>query len=798
MGWRGSAALGAALAAVAGGAFLFLPEIGTGRSLRVLLVGIDGADWEILDPLLEKGELPNLARLIERGVSGPLRSIEPLISPPIWTSIATGVKPERHGITWFLSDTEDPARRVPVTSTLRRVKALWNVLSEAGRRVGVVGWWATYPAERVRGFVVSDFVGFHGFGNTGRTVQSEIGKAYPPTLLDAIRALLADPQSLSYETARRFLDLDEAEFEEARRGEGRWGQAVRLFCTYLATAGSYVRIAQAASAKARPEVLLVYFELPDAASHLFARYASPRMPGISEEGHARFARVVEETYRYQDELLGRLLSLGDRRTAVFVVSDHGFRWRERRPEEGEQVRIGEAHLWHEEEGILVAAGAGIRRGERIAKASVLDVLPTLLRYLGLPIARDMDGTALVDLFEPAWLDANPPSVIDTYEAAEEDAARRPRRLSGDAVEFGEEQEERLAALGYLSRKGGSSEVLANRVRLLLRDGKLEAVEEEVRELIRRSPADVSLRILLADVYRRTYRTLLARREYEAALSSAPSDPVALCGLGEVVLEEGDLQAAEAWFRIAIDATGGFERSHVGLGHVLNLQGRPIEAKEEFLRALELAPRSYQALFDLGVLAHRAGELDEAETRYREAVAAEPNDPRARMNLGVLLCDRGRFREGIEALVEAVRIAPEDAEVRYNLGVTYLERGMAESAVEQLEASARSNPDLRGARLALGDAYVRVGRVEEALLSFETASRMDPRDPEAPYAQALLEAALGRNERARGALGRAMAVGGEEVRRRAREDGRLASVLADRPEEASGPASVNATKASGRR
>src|SRR5262245_41908631 len=124
----GARVAGVALAVAAAALFVFGGMSGRPRShARVLLVGLDGADWRVLQPRLDRGEMPNLGGLIQRGTSGPLRSIEPLISPPIWTSIATGVKPERHGITWFMSDTDRPGERVPITSSLRKVKAFWNI-----------------------------------------------------------------------------------------------------------------------------------------------------------------------------------------------------------------------------------------------------------------------------------------------------------------------------------------------------------------------------------------------------------------------------------------------------------------------------------------------------------------------------------------------------------------------------------------------------------------------------------------------------------------------------------------------
>jgi len=123
---------------------------------RLLIVGLDGADWLILDPLLEQGKMPNLRRLIDHGVRAKLLTISPMLSPVIWTTIATGVEPGRHGILDFLVQKPDGTGRQPVTSLQRRTPTFWEMLGDAGATVGVVGWWATWPAGPVNGYLVTE------------------------------------------------------------------------------------------------------------------------------------------------------------------------------------------------------------------------------------------------------------------------------------------------------------------------------------------------------------------------------------------------------------------------------------------------------------------------------------------------------------------------------------------------------------------------------------------------------------------------------------------------------------------
>src|SRR5262245_35178721 len=126
-------------------------------SQRIVLVGLDAADWLTIDPMIAAGELPTFARLEAAGRTAVMISTPPLVSPILWTTIATGLPPDRHGVLDFMVDLPGGAQ-TPVRSIDRRGPALWNFFSANQRRVGVVGWWATWPAEHVLGTVVSDAV----------------------------------------------------------------------------------------------------------------------------------------------------------------------------------------------------------------------------------------------------------------------------------------------------------------------------------------------------------------------------------------------------------------------------------------------------------------------------------------------------------------------------------------------------------------------------------------------------------------------------------------------------------------
>jgi len=116
-----------------------------------ILFGVDGADWEVIEWMWEQDRLPHLKRLADRGVAAPLETFHHA-SPVIWTTVATGVMPDVHGITEFVVPTIKGDQ--PVSSSLRQVPALWNMVTATGGRVAVLGWWASWPVEEVNGTII--------------------------------------------------------------------------------------------------------------------------------------------------------------------------------------------------------------------------------------------------------------------------------------------------------------------------------------------------------------------------------------------------------------------------------------------------------------------------------------------------------------------------------------------------------------------------------------------------------------------------------------------------------------------
>lgn len=352
---------------------------------RMLLVGIDGASWRALRPMVARGELPNFSRVAEEGTQGDLLSLDTMISPVVWTSIATGKLPEKHGIYGFA--VEDRGTLVPVSSNMRRTKALWNILSEAGRTVNVVGWYVTWPAEAVNGMLVSDHLvprdGSSEFWPVAAEEEARLrGRTFPGTLMRELVPLIPRREEFLF-------TFDAVDTARARI-------AVHLMKTHPA------------------QFTAVYFWGLDPIQHMSWRSfeeASSRKDAVSPGELREGGNAIPDYLKRLDGFLGNIVdAIGDEAT-VIIVSDHGFGAAEP-PRDFHGTKLtGD----HRPEGILMLKGPNLRRGGRLPPASVLDVTPTVLYILGLPLGRDMDGRVIREAFEPSFLETHPIQYVDSYD-----------------------------------------------------------------------------------------------------------------------------------------------------------------------------------------------------------------------------------------------------------------------------------------------------------------------------------------------------------------------------------------------
>ncbi|MCP4663727.1 MAG: tetratricopeptide repeat protein [bacterium] len=752
---------------------------------RAVVIGIDGADWKVIEALAAEGGMANLMGLRERGVWGPIETLHDMpLSPVIWTTVATGKSPAEHGISWFMVDQPD-GTRVPVRSHNRRVKAIWNILAEHRRRPIVVGWWATYPAEEVGdGAIVSDALGFHGFGSTARG-GDDAGKTYPASILPQVDARIPAVQQIGHDYAARYIHVSPEQYRRLMFTPVRFKELdplnpIHLFQQYAVTAEGYTAIAEDLIESRPYDLFMVYFEQVDSLSHLFMKYAPPKLEWVDAERRERFRDVVSEWYRHQDELLGRLLAKIDLdQTAVFVLSDHGFKSGERRIRSEETVDVRKAHLDHETHGVFIAAGPHLRHGAEIAGASVFDVAPTVLHYLGFPVARDMDGRVLERVFEPGFLSEHPIRYLETYEDP-----TAPEKAPA-AAEYAEEDAERnleaLRALGYVDGEEAaetagdgeetSPELLTNLGRIHLANGDPDAAHEQLAKALEVDPDYADALLALGEVYRLKGLVADAEHVIKRALQVDPNSVGALSQLGEIERDKGALGEAIRLFEEALRIDDSQPFLFLGYGDVLQRAGRYDDAVRAFQSVLELDPDSFKACYNLGVTYANQGRVEEAVARYEKALELDPAHPEAAKalnNLGVVHLARGEVERAAGRFAQARAASPVNIESRYNLARIHLAGGRTEEAVELLEEAAALRPNHELVSVRLGMAYLLLGRHQDAYKSLLLVRRLYPRNWEAALGLALLHADAGQGEQAKELLDDALRLGGEAARRQAAE------------------------------
>jgi hypothetical protein len=388
---------------------------------RVVLLCLDGASLDVISPAVAAGRLPNFSRLLDRGASMHLATTRPTQPEPVWASVMTGVWPARHGVRGaakYRPFNSDVAVEVlpdylfsqalirlgllvpePYSSSSLESLPLWQIAARYGVPTGLIGMPLTHPADSQAGFIISDR--FHRRTDSAAVLDAR--PAVSPARLDHVAsAVLASEQAQTPAADRVLLDL------LPQTGEsGSTVEADRLHHLLAKQLGSAEPV----------RLLAVRYAGLDAVGHYFLRYATPDAFGdVSDDERRQFGRVLDDYYAYVDSLVGdALASLGDDDLLV-VVSGFGMEPLTFGKRMLERV-IGDPRFTgtHERapDGFLLAYGAAVAPA-RQSRGAVVDVAPTLLYFLGLPVARDMDGFVRTDLFERSFNEQRTITFIPSY------------------------------------------------------------------------------------------------------------------------------------------------------------------------------------------------------------------------------------------------------------------------------------------------------------------------------------------------------------------------------------------------
>jgi predicted AlkP superfamily phosphohydrolase/phosphomutase len=502
----------------------------------VVIVGLDGYDPNVVEDLWSQGDLPNLAALAEHGVYSRLTTYYGSRSPVVWTTVATGHTPEVHGIDDFVAQ-DGTGQQVSTNSDHRRVRALWNILTERDRSTLVFNWWASWPAESLQGLEITD-----------RVHADDIERrVWPEERMEEIEGWIAQ--------------ADQAFGEKFPRDDLAGGPArlAAWAAPDLVSSGEY-------------DLSMIYLRTVDPTAHRYWKFYQPEhYAHVTEEDIARYRPVLLDAYRAVDEVVGSIVQAAPPDAHVIVMSDHGFKhveernkvrldldhvfqelgyqqrledgsidWEQTRvyvhatplgrqvkqvrvnlqgredqgvvPESGrkmvldalqaelatmtyfgsevpafsfsaprksdtgdllvevlsegahrklvyreqviEQAVLGVGMLTgghgNDTPGVFFMVGPGVQAGAKLDEPDILDVAPTLLHLLGLPVGEDMEGHVLAEGLTEAWSTEHPVRTLPTYETSPFRVAAVETPTGSEATTVSEEDIlEELRSLGYI-------------------------------------------------------------------------------------------------------------------------------------------------------------------------------------------------------------------------------------------------------------------------------------------------------------------------------------------------------------
>ena len=333
------------------------------NSKKVLLIGWDAADWKIINDLMDRGRMPHTQKLVEGGTMGNLRTLSPVLSPMLWTSIATGKRPGKHGIYGFSEPNATGTGVQPMNNTSRKCKAIWNILNQNDLRSLVVGWWPSHPAEPIDGVMVSDF--FHKAPQKPGDPWKLLPRCvHPNELTDPLSEFRVHPMELTRQDILPFLPNGGEIDQDIDRRVNSVMRVLAECSTIHATATELLK-------KQEWDFAAIYYDAIDHFCHGFMKYHPPQQPQISDDDFRIYQHVVTTGYIFHDMMLGRLLELTNEDTTVMLISDHGFHPDHLRPRGIPSEPAGPA-VEHRDYGIFVLNGPGVQQDQLIHGANLSD------------------------------------------------------------------------------------------------------------------------------------------------------------------------------------------------------------------------------------------------------------------------------------------------------------------------------------------------------------------------------------------------------------------------------------------
>jgi len=703
---------------------------------KILLIGWDGADWQHITPLLEAGLLPNLEKFINQGVMGNLATLQPILSPMLWNSAVTGKHAYKHGIHGFVEPDRLNGGYRPSSSYSRKCKALWNIFSQQGLNSNVINWWASHPAEPVKGCIVSNLINGVKFKNGKPEVSS--GTVFPEEKAAEYAQYKVHANELEAEQICAFIPLaDRINQDEDSR--------LQTFANVLAETLTTHAVGTAVMEHEPWDFMAIYYTCIDHFAHAFMPYHPPKMPHVPQEDFEIFKDVVAGAYRFSDLMLGRLMQLAGEDATVILCSDHGFLSGSYRPQGNPKEPAGPA-IWHRRYGVFLMQGPGVKQDERIYGASLIDVAPTILVAAGMPVARDMDGRPLLEVFETA----PQVEVINSWEeiTGEFSSGMHVEEKPIDPHEA-EDLVNQFVALGYIEDPvedkdkqfiSAEIECMYNLARNYMFVGKPDEAVHLLEELVRRSPWESRFIVQLIQACQKAGMHQQAAGLIESAFDISNTRhlliPIIWAELQWALRTRRQSEIADVLERVE-----GLQNTNPVLlkraGQLYAKMRRWSDAERVYLKALEKNRDDAEVWQGLARVYSKLGRYQDSIDAALEAVGLVHRLPHAHLQLGIGLSKTGDAERAVMAFQTALQFSPGFLPAHRWLAAVYRTQLNKSDLAQQHIELAREYSQQQGRHSTVSDAPVARlldlpelpnEAAREIRLNEERPDRVDPRRP----------------------------------------------------------------------
>ena len=621
---------------------------------KVLLIGWDAADWKIIGPLLAKGQMPALKKVIDNGVYGNMSTMNPPYSPMLWSSVATGKTPDKHGVLGFIELMPDLQGVRPVTANSRKSRAIWNILHNKGYKSNIVGWWPSYPAEPINGVVITDK--FQKVSNDP-SKKSVLAKdaVHPKEVYEDFKDLRMFPHEITKEHILPFIPRAN-EVDQEKNG---------LLKAFSRITSHNVSIHNAATRLLRTtewDFMAVYYDMIDHFCHGFMKYYPPKQAMVPQKEYEIFNQTIAGAYRFQDMMLDRTLKLIDKDTTVIIMSDHGYESGSRRIVEMPNVQAAPA-LEHRQFGMFAAMGPNIKKNTKIYGLNLIDIAPTVLHSFDLPIGKDMDGKPILEMFKQT----KSPSYIESWEDVAGDFGELGKDDSPS--EFSDQETmEQLIELGYIDRPDEKKEVAILKTKCDLKHN-LARVYLGKKE------------------YAKANELLLELIEEEEPIDTAEY----YMDLITIAIKSKNYDTAEKYIEIIkrsktkIKYNLFFHESDILIG-----KGMTEKALENFEKVVQLRPNP-EIWFKIGELKYKLNNFEDARVAFENAIALESDRAKYHMALAQVFVELGEYEEAVDYAITSIELVRYYPAAHFVLGRALEKLGDLENARLAFETAEKLQP-----------------------------------------------------------------------------------------------------------